>query len=51
MKELVCYCFQHTQEDLEQDVRTHGKSTIMEQIMASSRDGKCNCKINNPKQR
>ena len=50
-QEYICYCFQYTKEALEKDVRAHGRSTIMEQIIADSKTGKCNCKKNNPKGR
>ncbi|NOX26335.1 MAG: hypothetical protein GXP59_09550 [Deltaproteobacteria bacterium] len=49
MAEYVCYCFTHTAEDIVADVRIHGRSTIMAQIMAESKAGNCNCKTNNPK--
>ncbi len=52
MKEkYVCYCFRHTREALAKDAEKHGRSTIMEQIIADSRTGHCNCEINNPKGR
>jgi len=50
-QQYVCYCFQHTADDIEQDVKVHGKSVIMEQILAESKDGNCNCQTNNPKGR
>ncbi len=49
--ELLCYCFSHTRKDIEDDFKENGKSTIMEEIMASSKDGKCHCRENNPKGR
>jgi len=48
-KEYICYCFKHTREALEEDARKHGRSTILEQIIAASKDGACNCVNNNPK--
>jgi hypothetical protein len=47
--EYICYCFKHSKEALEEDVRRHGRSTIMEQIIAESKAGHCNCRTNNPK--
>jgi hypothetical protein len=47
----ICYCFKHTKEALEEDAKAHGISTIMEQIIAHSKNGRCNCKTNNPKGR
>jgi len=51
MKEYICYCFRYTKKDIEHDFADHGRSTIMERIMAESRDGNCNCAANNPKGR
>ena len=51
MDEMICYCHKHTAGDLEKDVTRHGRSTIMEQIIAESKAGNCNCKTNNPKGR
>jgi hypothetical protein len=47
-KKYICHCFKYTREALEEDARKHGRSTIMEEIMAASRDGVCNCINNNP---
>ena len=44
----ICYCFKHTREALEEDVRKHGRSTIMEKIIAASKDGSCTCVSSNP---
>ncbi|MCF8057545.1 MAG: hypothetical protein K9K37_13030 [Desulfocapsa sp.] len=49
--EIICYCHNHTAADLEKDVLEHGRSTIMEQIIAESKAGKCDCKTLNPKGR
>ena len=51
MEEKICYCFNYTADDLEKDVREHGRSTIMERITAESKQGNCDCKNNNPKGR
>ena len=48
MDEMICYCHNHTATDLKKDALEHGRSTIMEQIIAESKSGKCNCKTNNP---
>ncbi len=50
-KEYICYCFKHSKEALVEDATRHGRSTIMEQIIADSKAGNCNCKTNNPKGR
>ena len=51
MDEMICYCYNHTASDLEKDVLEHGRSIIMEQIIAESKAGNCNCETNNPKGR
>ena len=51
MDKIICYCHNHTAAELERDVLQHGESTIMEQIIAESKAGNCNCAANNPKGR
>jgi len=51
MQEKICYCFNYTAADLKKDVMQHGRSTIMERIIAESKQGNCDCKNNNPKGR
>jgi hypothetical protein len=51
MDKMICYCHKYTAVDLEQDALAHGKSTIMERIIAESKAGNCNCATNNPKGR
>lgn len=51
MSRYVCYCFSHTAKDIDHDVKEHGISTILEQIISESKDSNCNCKTNNPKGR
>lgn len=50
-REMICFCHNYTAEDLVRDVAEHGKSTIMEKIIAESKAGNCNCSVNNPKGR
>ncbi|MBI4793334.1 MAG: (2Fe-2S)-binding protein [Deltaproteobacteria bacterium] len=50
-KELVCYCFSYSRQEIREDAVTHGRSTIMERIMAESKAGGCNCAARNPKSR
>lgn len=49
MDEKICYCHNHTAADLEKDVLEHGRSTIMEEIIAESKAGNCSCATTNPK--
>jgi len=51
MSDLICYCFGYTEEDIEGDARAHGRSTIMERIMAEKKGGRCRCAEKNPKGR
>ncbi len=51
MSEMVCYCFEYTREDIEQDVLKNGRSTITEKIIAEKKIGGCNCRTKNPKGR
>ena len=51
MDKMICYCHRYTAGDLEKDVLEHGKSTLMEKIIAESKAGNCNCETNNPKGR
>ena len=48
---LICYCFNYSAEDIKQDYRDNGRSTIMERIAAEKKDGKCKCETTNPKGR
>jgi len=48
MHEYICYCWHHTREDIEKDIAVNGRSTIMERIMAASKEGNCNCAEINP---
>ncbi|MFZ5759620.1 MAG: hypothetical protein ACOY4H_15715 [Thermodesulfobacteriota bacterium] len=48
---LICYCFGYTRDDIREDVRRHGRSTILEWIAAEKRTGSCRCAEKNPKGR
>lgn len=45
---LVCYCFQHTRGDLQDDLLTTGHSSIPERITAEVEAGNCACEVRNP---
>lgn len=49
--ELVCYCFGHTREAIEQDFLRNGRSLILEKIAAEKKAGGCDCANKNPKGR
>ena len=47
--ELICYCFGYSVDDILQDYRKNGQSTIMEKIQTEKKLGSCQCSIKNPK--
>ena len=49
MDELICYCFGYSRRDIEDDVRAHGRSLILERIAEARRFGACECATKNPK--
>jgi len=49
VSELVCYCFEYSEDDIKNDFRQHGKSTIMEKIQMEKKSGNCQCATKNPK--
>lgn len=49
--DLVCYCFEYTKDDIEQDFIKNSRSVIMESIAAEIKVGGCDCAIKNPKGR
>ena len=51
-KNLICYCFGYSEEDIIRDVRENkGASTILEKILNEKKKGACNCKFNHPEGR
>jgi hypothetical protein len=51
MKELVCYCFEYTVDDIKNDYNENGKSLILEKIAEEKRGNGCDCANKNPKGR
>lgn len=51
MGKYICYCFQHTEDAIEEDIREHGTSLVMEKIISEKKAGGCQCKTKNPKGR
>jgi hypothetical protein len=49
VKDLICYCFEYSADDIEQDYLEHGKSSIMEKIEMEKKFGNCQCATKNPK--
>jgi hypothetical protein len=51
-KNLVCYCFGYSEEDIVRDVRENsGTSAILERIISKKKNGACNCNFNHPEGR
>lgn len=50
-QELICFCFNYTRGDLEQDLLANGRSLILEKIAAEKKLGSCQCAVKNPKGR
>jgi NAD(P)H-nitrite reductase large subunit len=44
----VCYCFGITRNDIEDEIRRTGRSTIAERIRAEVKAGRCACEVKNP---
>ncbi len=52
MTKTICYCFNYTDADIIDDVRTHaGKSTILESIAKAKREHTCECETKHPDKR
>ncbi|OQX63166.1 MAG: BFD-like (2Fe-2S) protein [Desulfococcus sp. 4484_241] len=51
MKNLVCFCFGYTAEDIKEDFHKNKKSLIMEKILKEKKAGGCRCAEKNPKGR
>ena len=49
MKNLICYCFGYSVDDIEKDYLDNGVSTIMDKIKMEKKFGNCQCAAKNPK--
>ena len=49
--DLVCYCFQYTKRQIENDYINNGKSMILKKIALEKKNGGCDCATKNPKGR
>ena len=47
-EDLVCYCFEYTKKDIENDFNKNGRSLIYEKIVLEKKAGGCNCASKNP---
>lgn len=48
MKPKICYCFRYTEDDIIEDLKQNGRSTILDEITKSKNQGSCNCEVNLP---
>jgi hypothetical protein len=44
----ICYCFGFTRQDIWDEMRSTGKSTVAERIKAEVEAGHCACEVKNP---
>jgi copper chaperone CopZ len=44
----VCYCFDHSAEEIEDEIRRTGRSSVVEQIKAAMKGPGCRCEYTNP---
>ncbi|MGD9731510.1 MAG: hypothetical protein AB7U45_04940 [Desulfamplus sp.] len=49
--ELICYCFNYTKKQIENDFMDNGRSMVLERIISEKKTGGCDCSHNNPKGR
>ena len=48
-KNLICYCFGYSEDDIASDVRENkGVSTILHRIVAEKKKGACRCGTTHP---
>jgi len=52
MSQLICYCFEYTEDDIINDFRNnHGKSAILERITEARKNNTCQCDDKHPEKR
>jgi len=44
----ICYCFGFTRQDIWDEIRSTGESTVAERIKAEVEAGHCACEVKNP---
>lgn len=44
----VCYCFGHSEDSIQEEISSTGKSSISERITQLIRAGRCACEVKNP---
>ena len=52
MKQLICYCFEYSEDDIITDFETNnGKSSILERIIEARRNNTCQCDDKHPEKK
>lgn len=52
MNQKICYCFNHTENDIREDVeRNGGESLILAEIVAAKQQNSCECAVHHPEGR
>ncbi len=46
--DLVCYCFLYRRQEIEDELRASGETTIFDRITAGVKAGNCACEVRNP---
>ena len=46
--DLVCYCFNYTKKNIEEDFFKNGHSKILEKIKTEKKNKGCNCEVKYP---
>ena len=49
MKDLICFCFGYSADDIERDYLENGDSTIIKKIRMEKKFDNCQCATKNPK--
>lgn len=49
--DMVCFCFEFTRNEIEQDYLQNSRSTVLDRIASEKKSGACDCKNKNPKGR
>src|SRR6516165_8477916 len=44
----LCYCFGLSEEDVREEIRTQGRTTILDRLKSLVKDGMCACEERNP---
>ena len=47
--QMVCYCFEHTKDEIQDDYQAQGESRIEDRIREKVTAGSCSCEVMNPK--